>query len=50
MEFIAGGLAGGVLGMLLSTKLSAHKNLLNGVFSVLVLLVAVYVIYRNRTF
>jgi hypothetical protein len=39
-----------MLGMLLATRLSTRKSLLNSVFSVLVLLVAAYVIYRNRPF
>jgi hypothetical protein len=50
IEFIAGGFVGGILGMLLATRLSTRKNLLNGIFSVLVLLVAAYMIYRNRPF
>lgn len=50
IEFIAGGLGGGILGMVLATKLSSHKNLLNRIFSGLVLLVAIYVIYRNQPF
>jgi uncharacterized membrane protein YfcA len=50
IEFIAGGLVGGILGMLLATRLSTRKNLLNRIFSILVLLVAAYVIYRNRPF
>jgi uncharacterized membrane protein YfcA len=45
--FIVGGLAGGVVGMLLATRLSASKTALNRIFSVLVLSVAAYVIFRN---
>ncbi|MDX5984409.1 sulfite exporter TauE/SafE family protein [Sphingomonas echinoides] len=50
IEFIAGGLGGGILGMVLATRLSSRKNLLNRIFSGLVLLVAIYVIYRNQPF
>lgn len=46
-EFIVGGITGGVLGMLLATRLSNNKNVLNHIFGLLVLVVAAYVIYRN---
>ncbi|RJG46182.1 sulfite exporter TauE/SafE family protein [Mesorhizobium sp. DCY119] len=46
-EFVAGGIVGGMLGMLLATKLSGGRNALNRVFGALVLIVAAYVIYRN---
>jgi len=50
VEFIGGGVVGGILGMRLATRLSPRKNILNRIFSVLVLSVAVYVIYRNPPF
>lgn len=46
-EFIAGGIVGGIAGMLLATRLSASKTALNRIFAVLVLIVAAYVIARN---
>jgi uncharacterized membrane protein YfcA len=45
--FIAGGMAGGLLGMLLANHLSRGKNLLRYVFSAIVLMVAAYVLYRS---
>lgn len=45
--FIAGGVVGGLLGMLLANRLSHGKNLLRYVFSAIVLLVATYVLYRS---
>jgi len=47
VEFIGGGIIGGVLGMLLATRLSAYKNILNRLFAALVLVVAAYILYRN---
>jgi len=32
-EFILGGLAGGIAGMLLATRLSAYKDMLNRIFA-----------------
>jgi len=46
-EFIAGGIVGGFLGMLLATRLATHKTALNRIFATLVLAVAAYVIARN---
>jgi len=46
-EFIAGGIVGGVGGMLLATRLSAHKQTLNRIFAGLILVVAAYVLYRS---
>ena len=45
--FIAGGVGGGLLGMLLANHLSRGKNLLRYVFSAIVLMVAAYVLYRS---
>ena len=46
-QFIAGGVVGGILGMLLATRLSAGKATLNRIFAVVVASVAVYVLYRS---
>ncbi len=45
--FIAGGIVGGLLGMLLANHLSRGKNILRYVFSAIVLVVATYVLYRS---
>ncbi|PKA44915.1 hypothetical protein CWR43_03590 [Rhizobium sullae] len=45
-EFIEGGIVGGVLGMLLATRLSACRNILNR-SSQLALVAAGYILYRN---
>nr|WP_234913739.1 sulfite exporter TauE/SafE family protein [Sinorhizobium medicae] len=47
VEFIGGGIVGGVLGMLLATRLSAYKNILHRLFSALIFAVAAYILYRN---
>jgi uncharacterized membrane protein YfcA len=46
-EFLAGGILGGVLGMLLATRLSAQKDTLNRVFAAIIFVVAAYVLYRS---
>jgi uncharacterized membrane protein YfcA len=46
-EFIGGGIVGGVLGMLLATRLSAYKNILNRLFAALIFVIAAYILYRN---
>lgn len=46
-EFIAGGLAGGLIGLQLAQRLSQQKGLLNRIFAVLVILVALYVIAKS---
>lgn len=46
-EFIGGGILGGVLGMLLATRLSAQKDMLNRIFAALIFVVAAYVLYRS---
>ena len=46
-EFIAGGLAGGVAGMMIANRLSTGKNTLNRIFAGLIFVVAAYVLYRS---
>lgn len=46
-EFIGGGVAGGLLGMMLATRLSAYKNILNRLFAALIFIVAGYIFYRS---
>lgn len=46
-EFIAGGIGGGVVGMLLSTRLNHYKGLLNRLFAGLIFVVAAYVLYHS---
>lgn len=46
-EFVAGGVLGGIVGTLASTRLAAHKNTLNRIFAVMIFVVAAYVIYRS---
>nr|WP_298101141.1 sulfite exporter TauE/SafE family protein [uncultured Shinella sp.] len=46
-EFIGGGVAGGLLGMILATRLGAPKNILNRLFATLIFAVAGYVLYRS---
>jgi uncharacterized membrane protein YfcA len=46
-EFIAGGVAGGIFGMALATRLAAHKSALTRIFAALVCVVALYVLYRS---
>jgi uncharacterized membrane protein YfcA len=46
-QFIFGGVVGGILGMLLATRLSAGKATLNRIFAALILTVAAYVIFKN---
>lgn len=47
VEFIGGGVFGGIAGLLLSTRLSAHKRALNRLFAGLIFVVAAYVLYRS---
>jgi len=47
LEYIAGGLLGGWLGMLLAVRLAPRKALLNQVFAGFVFVVAGYMLYRN---
>lgn len=46
-EFIAGGVLGGLIGMLAATRLSASRNTLTRIFAVLVLGVAAFVLVEN---
>lgn len=46
-QFIGGGVLGGVLGMMLATRLSGQKDMLNRVFAALIFVVAAYVLYRS---
>ena len=48
-EFIAGGVVGGLLGLMLANRLSAQKNTLNRIFAGLIFVVAAYVLYRSGT-
>ena len=47
IEFVGGGIVGGVFGMILSTRLSVYKSLLNRMFAGLIFMVAGYVLYRS---
>ena len=47
VEYVAGGVVGGYLGTLLAKRLSRQKRALNIVFSVIIILVAVYMLYVN---
>lgn len=47
LEFIAGGVMGGLAGLVLAQKLSLRKGLLNRIFAGLVLIVAAYVLWRS---
>lgn len=46
-EFIGGGVAGGLLGTILVTRLSAYQNILNRLFAALIFVVAGYIFYRS---
>lgn len=45
--FIAGGVAGSVIGTAASTRLSASKGLLNSVFATMIVVVALYMLWRS---
>jgi len=47
LEFIAGGVLGGVFGMTLANRLSSGKNTLNRILAAIILVVALYVLYRS---
>jgi hypothetical protein len=47
MYLVAGGIVGGVLGTRISTRLAGRRGVLERAFSVVVLLVAVYVGIRS---
>jgi hypothetical protein len=46
-EYIAGGIAGGIIGMKAACHLADQRNTLNRVFAVLVFVVAFYIIWRS---
>jgi uncharacterized protein len=46
-EFIAGGIVGGLVGMMLANRLSHGKDTLKQIFAVLIIVVAAYVLYRS---
>jgi uncharacterized membrane protein YfcA len=48
LQFIGGGVVGGLAGMQLATRLATRKAALNRIFAALVLVVAAYVIYRSQ--
>lgn len=48
-EYLLGGVAGGLWGTLLSTRLAPHKTTLNRIFASLVFIVAIYMLYRTGT-
>jgi hypothetical protein len=45
--YIFGGVFGGWLGVNLATRLGHHKNMLNRIFAFIVIVTAVYMLYRN---
>ncbi|NMP21932.1 sulfite exporter TauE/SafE family protein [Sulfobacillus harzensis] len=47
VEFIAGGAIGGILGTRLATRLSQRRAALNYIFSGVIVLVAIYMLYKN---
>ncbi len=47
VEYLAGGIPGGIIGARLALKLGARKKMLNRVFAGILLLVAVYMLYVN---
>jgi uncharacterized protein len=46
-EYLVGGFAGGIIGMMLATQCASHKATLNRIFACLVFAVALYIIYRS---
>lgn len=48
-EFIGGGIIGGLGGMVLATRLAKTRNLLNRIFAVLIIAVALYMLYKSGT-
>jgi uncharacterized membrane protein YfcA len=46
-EFIAGGIVGGLAGMMLANRLSHGKDTLTRIFAALIFVVAAYVLYRS---
>ena len=48
LEFVGGGVIGGLFGMRLATRLSGQKQVLSRLFAALVMMVAFYVLYRSE--
>lgn len=46
-QFILGGIIGGIFGAIAATKLASQKSTLNRMFAVVLILMAVYMIYRS---
>ena len=46
-EFIGGGIIGGIGGMLLATRFAKTRNLLNRIFAGVIVVVAIYMLYRS---
>lgn len=49
LEFIFGGIIGGILGTSLAHRLAPQKGLLNKIFASVIFIVAIYVIYKSGT-
>ncbi|MCL5116109.1 MAG: sulfite exporter TauE/SafE family protein [Firmicutes bacterium] len=49
LEYTAGGILGGFLGYAIATRLSHHRSALNYIFSAVIIVVALYMLYRNAT-
>ncbi len=47
VEYVAGGVVGGYFGALLAKRLSRQKRMLNIIFAVIIILVAVYMLFIN---
>lgn len=47
LYFIIGGLFGGILGAMAATKLAAQKSLLTRIFAVVLIVMAIYMIYKS---
>jgi uncharacterized protein len=47
VEFIGGGIGGGLIGMAMATRLSVRGQLLNQIFAGIVAVVAIYILYRS---
>lgn len=48
-EFIAGGVVGGIFGMIAATRLSGKGTVLNRLFAAIIAVVGVYVIYKSAS-
>jgi uncharacterized membrane protein YfcA len=47
VNFIGGGILGGVMGLLLAGRMALHKDMLNRLFAGVIFVVAIYVIWRS---